>query len=269
MPAALTSQQKAMIAEFVQVTQADPKTAAKLLQKHGWNTSAAINSHFNNPSSSASHPARKPLEQIFDQHRTNPKESPNELNIEGTGALLEELEIGLEDIGSLIFFELTKSPQIGVITREGFVNSPFLDANADSLPKIRNYVLAQRAEISRDWELFKRVYNHTFTLMIEERKKAIDLDQAEGFWRVLFSKDGWAWATERTDWLEWWVEFLTTKWNKAVNRDLWRQTLSFAQKSLQDESLSFWSEEGSWPSVIDEFVKWVRTEKRAGEAMEE
>jgi DCN1-like protein 1/2 len=39
-------------------------------------------------------------------------------------------------------------------------------------------------------------------------------------------------------------------------------------KALQDESLSFWSEESSWPSVIDDFVQWIRVEKR-GEAMEE
>lgn len=213
---------------------------------------------------------RKSLDKIFTQYVTSPKESPDELNIEGTGKLLEDLEIGLEDIGSLIFFELVKSPQIGVITRDGFVSSPFSHAACDSVPKIRNHVLAQRAVIGTDFELFKRVYNHTFTLMIEERKKAIDLEQAEGFWRVLFSpEDGWAWRTDKTPWLDWWLEFLNAKWGKAVNRDLWRQTLTFASKSVEDDSLSFWSEEGSWPSVIDDFVAWVRTEKRGGDKMEE
>ena len=39
-------------------------------------------------------------------------------------------------------------------------------------------------------------------------------------------------------------------------------------KAVEDESLSFWTEESSWPSVIDDFVLWVKVEKR-GEAMEE
>ena len=44
---------------------------------------------YNNPNNtSASNGARKALDQIFDKYRTNPKESPNELDIEGTGRLL-------------------------------------------------------------------------------------------------------------------------------------------------------------------------------------
>lgn len=36
-------------------------------------------------------------------------------------------------------------------------------------------------------------------------------------------------------------------------------TLEFASKSMADESLSFWNEDGAWPSVIDDFVAWCRT----------
>lgn len=42
-------------------------------------------------------------------------------------------------------------------------------------------------------------------------------------------------------------------------------TLEFAVKSLSDESLSFWNEDGAWPSVIDDFVEWCR-EKGIGKA---
>ena len=44
---------------------------------------------------------------------------------------------------------------------------------------------------------------------------------------------------------------------------MWNQTLEFFAKSKDDETMSFWSEEGAWPSVIDDFVIWVR-EKRSG-----
>jgi len=45
MPAPSAAQQKAYVTEVVQVTQADSKTAAKLLAKSNWNTSVAINAY--------------------------------------------------------------------------------------------------------------------------------------------------------------------------------------------------------------------------------
>lgn len=45
MPAPSAAQQKAYVSEMVQVTNADAKTAAKLLAKSNWNTSVAINAY--------------------------------------------------------------------------------------------------------------------------------------------------------------------------------------------------------------------------------
>jgi DCN1-like protein 1/2 len=45
---------------------------------------------------------------------------------------------------------------------------------------------------------------------------------------------------------------------------MWNQTLEFANKTMEDESLSFWSEDGAWPSVIDDFVSWCK-EKGVGQ----
>lgn len=45
---------------------------------------------------------------------------------------------------------------------------------------------------------------------------------------------------------------------------MWDQTGSFMLKSLGDESMSWWSEDGAWPSILDEFVVYVR-EKRGSE----
>ena len=157
-----------------------------------------------------------------------------------------------------------------MIPREGFVAGPFLEANCDTPAKITQHVSNQLLSAHGTMEQYKAVYNHTFTLLIEDRKKAIDLEQAADFWRILTNdKTGFAWKTKSgLDFLPLWLEFLNAKWSKAINRDLWRQTLAFMTKALQDESLSFWSEESSWPSVIDDFVQWIRVEQR-GEAMEE
>jgi DCN1-like protein 1/2 len=184
--------------------------------------------------------------------------------------LLEDLGIELDNCAALYFFEFTKSPQLGVITRDGFTSGPLVDAGCDTPDKIRKHIYDQLITNNGTLEQYKAVYNHTFTLLIEDRKKAIDLEQAEAFWRILTDSNvGQPWTPKNgTDFLPMWLEFLNSKWQKAVNRDLWRQTLSFMLKAVDDESLSFWTEESSWPSVIDDFVLWVKVEKR-GEAMEE
>lgn len=62
-------------------------------------------------------------------------------------------------------------------------------------------------------------------------------------------------------WLDWWIEYLESKWKKTVNKDMWEQTLIFSQKSLKDETMGWWSEDGAWPGVLDEFVVYVKERK--------
>ena len=94
------------------------------------------------------------------------------------------------------------------------------------------------------------------------------LDQATEYWKLILSAPSVSWSTSTTPWLEWWIEYLEAKWKKAVSKDMWDQTGSFVMKSLDDESMSWWSEEGSWPGVIDEFVAFVREKREAGSEMD-
>jgi DCN1-like protein 1/2 len=88
-------------------------------------------------------------------------------------------------------------------------------------------------------------------------------------WRVLFGSPSSPvqWNTTTTPFLDWWAEFLESKWKKSVNKDMWDQTLKFVEESIKDESLSWWSEEAAWPGVIDEFVEWIgeKRPKKSGE----
>jgi DCN1-like protein 1/2 len=211
------------------------------------------------------------MSKTFDKYRDSPREEPDEINVEGTSKLLNDLGVGLEDIGSLVFSELVQSPSLGKITREGFLDG-VVDVNADTLPKLRSVVLQRRSQLSRDRELFKNVYNHTFTLALAGNQKSLPPEMALEFWKLLFSSDGFEWRAKGAPWVDWWFEFQEEKWKKAVNKDLWKQTLTFAEQTIKDGTLSFWSEESSWPSVIDAFVEWVRAEKGVsgggGDAME-
>jgi len=109
--------------------------------------------------------------------------------------------------------------------------------------------------------LLKRVYRYTFVCSKEKGQKALPLENALVYWELIFNSPGKPWVTASTNWIDLWGEFLRAKWTKSVNKDMWNQTFEFFLKTMQDETLSFWSEDSAWPGVIDEFVAYVK-EKR-------
>jgi DCN1-like protein 1/2 len=133
--------------------------------------------------------------------------------------------------------------------------------SADTVSKQQAYVAEQVKALQSDMGLFKRVYRYTFVCTKEKGQKALALENALVYWGLLFSPPGVPWVTASTNWIELWTEFLKAKWTKSVNRDMWNQTFEFFLKTKQDETLSFWSEDGAWPGVIDDFVAYAK-EKR-------
>ncbi|OBT62054.1 hypothetical protein VE03_09223 [Pseudogymnoascus sp. 23342-1-I1] len=210
------------------------------------------------------------LSNLFEKYRGSDDEKDT-ISVDGTMAYLTDLAVNLEDASSLIPLEIVQAPAIGEMTRDGFVKG-WQKAGADSkstldtIPKQKAYIASQAKLLSSDTALFKRVYKHTFVCSKERSQKALPLENALVYWEMLFSDPGMSWASATTDWLALWLEFLNAKWTKTVNRDMWNQTLEFFTKSREDDTMSFWSEEGAWPSVIDDFVVWVR-EKRGGGAV--
>ena len=138
--------------------------------------------------------------------------------------------------------------------------------SADTITKQKAHVANQVSLLSSDTALFKRVYRHAFICSKEKGQKALPLDNALVYWELLFTPPGKQWTTVSTEWLALWTEFLKAKWTKSVNKDMWNQLFEFYLKSIEDEALSFWSEDGAWPGVIDDFVAYAK-EKR-GDVLE-
>ena len=138
------------------------------------------------------------------------------------------------------------------------------------LESVRKLVEQRQSNLTEPSEKprLKAIYKHSFILARPEGQKAVPLETAIVFWRLLLTAPSIEWHTNTTPWLDWWVEFLESRWKKSVNKDMWDQTFNFVEKTLGDESLSWWSEDSAWPGVIDEFVEYVSKEKRGGEAMD-
>jgi len=258
----LTSTQKSVLTQFMSITGVPEKSATKLLKSSQWKLEQACDSFFASNGTALRDNQRDALEQLFENYR-NPKTDETDLaTVDGTMNYLTALGVNLESAEMLVPLEIIKAPAFGEIEKEPFVNG-WKAVGADTIAKQKVYVSGQVKLLKSDMALLKRVYRHTFTCAKERAQKALPLENAIVYWGLLFSSPGRPWITASTNWIELWIEFLNAKWTKSVNKDMWNQTFEFFLKTMEDETLSFWSEDSAWPGVIDEFVAYAK-DKRGG-----
>lgn len=207
----------------------------------------------------------KAYDDLVTPARGDTKES---LSAETTQEYLEALGVNMENAEQFVVMELVQSPSIGEITRNGFVNGwSATDLTTFGKTAQKNHVRRLINQLSTDPALFKKVYRHSFIAGKEASQKSIPLEHAIVYWQLLFAPPGRPWKSANRDWAKLWEDFLTEKWTRSVNKDMWNMTLEFANKTIDDETLSFYSEEDSWPAVVDEFVAWHRKREQS-EAMD-
>ncbi|KAH8158835.1 hypothetical protein CIB48_g9414 [Xylaria polymorpha] len=200
------------------------------------------------------------LNQLFDNLRNEQEDAKNTLGADSAMSYLQSIGVGLEDASLFLAVELLQAPSIGEIPRAGFV-SGWKDVGVEAKQEAQAAHLKYLAGLmTKERDLFRKVYRYAFVAGKEGDQRALSLEMALLYWDTLFKKPGQSWigSTTRINWLNEWKTFLEENWKRSVNRDMWNQTLEFAFKSIDDESLDFWSEDGAWPGVIDEFVAWYK-----------
>ncbi|KAH7041341.1 Cullin binding-domain-containing protein [Microdochium trichocladiopsis] len=200
------------------------------------------------------------LNELFDKLK-GAEDSKDALDADSTMSYFQNLGANLEDASLFIALELVQAENIGQITREGFVKGWASTPAEASLSSQKQYFSQLESNLSRDPDLFRKVYRHAFVAGKEADQRALSLENATIYWDMLFAAPGFSWVgrTSGVNWLAQWKAFLEEKWTRSVSRDMWQQVQVFAAKSAEDESLSFYSPEGSWPGVIDDFVAWYRS----------
>ncbi|AEO57236.1 hypothetical protein MYCTH_2303133 [Thermothelomyces thermophilus ATCC 42464] len=204
-----------------------------------------------------------------------------EIGAEQCMAYLERLNVNPASYELFVVLEIVRAESIGIITRAGFVDgwADVIAASGGSgrvtpdWAGQRQLVHARIAQALTDPNYFKTIYDFAFQVGREPGQKAITMAVAVGFWEGLYVPDKNPWRSAHVDWLGAWTRFLKEKfgvvkvnsdgeeeveYKRTVSKDLWTQTRLFAAKSMQDETLSFWSEEQAWPGLIDEFVIWCK-----------
>ncbi|KAL8892578.1 MAG: hypothetical protein Q9215_000575 [Flavoplaca cf. flavocitrina] len=261
-----TPTQKSAIQQFTGFTHTKESVAAKQLKNHNWNIEQAIDAYFqsNNTSKDASS-STSTLTKLFDTYRDNPKDEPDTIGVEGSMRYLQDLGLSLEEPVVLAILTELAAPTMGELTRSGFIDG-WKRLRASTLSDQKSTLPTLRTSLSSNPQgLFRATYKHTFKLALAPGQRSLPLDTALEYWRLLLSPPAINWNTKTTPWLDYWIEYLTTKWKKGVSKDMWEQTAVFVAKSLEDESMGWWSEDGAWPGCLDEFVGFVRDKRGAGE----
>lgn len=200
------------------------------------------------------------LSKLFDSLQTDEDRETdrNAIGMAGIQDYMTKIHVNMENYEFFVLCEIVRVESLGQITRKGFVDGwKAAGVPADLAAQARHArQCIERVRVSSDY--YKAVYRRTFLAGKELGQKAVDKEVAMAYWNAVFDPAVHPWQTTRTNWLDAWQTFLTERWKRGVNRDMWNQTLEFANRVMEDDSLGFWSEESAWPSVIDEFVLWCR-----------
>lgn len=207
------------------------------------------------------------LEKMFDGLNDSSRDSKDAISAESTMEYLGSLGVNLENAEMFVVLELVQSPSFGEITRKGFVDGWKATGAPPNKTGQKAYIRQQVAQLNKDPVYFKKVYRHVFLACKEAEQRALPLENACTFWDIIFSFPGRPWESASHDWLALWKTFLNEKWTRSVNKDMWNQTLEFANKTMEDETLGFWSEDAAWPGVVDDFVAWFNQRDDASESL--
>ncbi|KAH6912125.1 Cullin binding-domain-containing protein [Coprinopsis sp. MPI-PUGE-AT-0042] len=197
----------------------------------------------------------------------------DEITIDGTIQLCEDLEVDPEDVVMLAVAYELKSPKVGEWTKQGWLDG-WKNLGVDSIAAMKPVVQRLRSQLSSDPGYFRKVYNHTFDFARNEGQRSLGLDTAQAFWNLLLPHGLEGGALSHSDedqdvrmsetgddgfkreYVDWWFEFLNEKGGKGVSKDTWQMLFDFIRTI--DSQFKNYDEEAAWPSAFDEFVEYAR-----------
>lgn len=237
----------ALAQELAEVCDIDIKDAQSILSKYKNDLNRAVDAVFNGQVKvSRSKASATKITSIFNKY----KDSDDEIGIAGTINYLKDLDTEPEEPVVLTLACKLESPGEGRFSKSGFVNG-WKNLGADTLAGMKEQVdIYKRELVDRQSTTFEQTYEFTFKYNLQEGQRMLPLETAMAYWGLLlegkFSK------------LDQWLEFVSQEYKKSISRDTWKMVLEFARYVDEDPTLANYDPEGAWPSVIDEFVDYVR-----------
>jgi len=186
--------------------------------------------------------------------------------------MCQDLEVEPEDAVLLALAYELKSPAVGVWPKK-----PWFDGlkalKCDSIPALKAFIPRLREKLASDPDYFRKVYSYTFNFGLSQGQRSLGVDAAVPFWSILLplglcggaishvddlsvdppqsTYPGW-----RDEHTQWWFDYLEKKSVKGISKDTWNMFIDFVRTI--DDRFERHDHEGSWPSLIDDFVEHAK-----------
>lgn len=187
------------------------------------------------------------ITKIFKQYADKDEK---EISIDGTIQYIQDLGLDLEDPVVLAVAKELNSPTMGRFPRQDFI-SGWAKWNVSSFDDMKRAVELMGDKLQNDDDYFTQVYRFTFKFnMQDEGQRILSQESAVDYWKLLLS--------DKFPILDKWITFLQERYKRGISKDTWNMIWDFAKYYKSDPNLQSYDEEGAWPSVIDEFVEYLK-----------
>ncbi|KFD51486.1 hypothetical protein M514_07699 [Trichuris suis] len=247
----LKHSQKEKVRSFMQLTQASEKVAVFCLSRNDWRLDSACDMYFSHPElygATEKHGVdRQKVEALFEKYADQYESTVDrKIGPSGVEAFLRDLHLSSDDILVLVLAWKMRAKTQCEFTKNEFVNG-LLEMKCDTIEKLRNKLEKYRAEL-QDEDNFRDFYQFTFHFAKSPTQKGLDVEMAIGYWRLILAG--------RFYHLDNWCNFLQSARRKPITRDTWNLVLDFSKVICND--LSNYDTQGAWPTLLDEFVEYMR-----------
>lgn len=207
------------------------------------------------------------LVKIYQKYQDS--QDPDHIDIDGTLAYLLDLGIESDDPRALVLAYYLQAPSIGVFNKNSFL-SQWQQQKVTNLLEMKSFIdkiykiivtndTNHSITINDQLINFENFYNFTFDfLMVNENQKLLDLATAVDYWKLLLpllSQDEHVLTRFNQ-----WYDFISQEYKRSISKDSWSMIYLFIQDILMKDPINFsgYDEMAAWPSVIDEYIEYLR-----------
>jgi len=199
----------------------------------------------------------KKLGQLFDKSYAD-KEERDIMSEQGMLKFFKDVGVNPESHETLIVSYLLQCEEMGILSRDEFVNG-FFKQGCNDKNDVKKCVQNKCRDVNGNTKQWKGFYKWIFKHVKEdEKKKTISTELAVQLWAILFQKDKGSMKL-MDKWMTY-CEKNKDKDMKVVSRDLWEQLYDFLKETSSIDDYD--DAGGSWPVAIDEFVEYLQEQKK-------